>query len=546
MPGKPRRWLGAIAALGLVVAGVSAVTPAQARATSSVTQKIRADPSTQSGPFEVGNLLDYANTDFEGTLGNWVSVSNATLSDDTSHSFLHNDSLLDTATTAGTSSFRISGTPNAIDINVTPGDSYRVGAYFLAPAASDQTVQFTLNCYDSSGTYIGVVNGTVNTLLNTTKWQYSEDDITVPANASQSDQNGCAYVQGAPKVTLGNLAPGAAVNMDEVIFAPYRAAMIIGAHGELGADGGTKYTAQDWIDTNNTIGPLQSDKEFYSSSAALPSAWTDSSNNCYEIEKMIDQSGGNSADWPACVINFSDFESSETPFSNFFTGLPAQQMVIMLFDGEAEGNPSFSSGSQFQSAFETESQYIRQAAVQSGNAMPNVFVAQGSTTYQYSASTTGNDNAGMVQNGNSAPCQYIVPAGYTDFYLADHYDEGVDPTGSSLPDEPFVPAGATASNGQKWQNWLSCVQPMDKPIGLGEYGLDCKANSYDPTGPDQSQVTAEMGDDNTYLEQTLGVTEPTILWEYWYSDNDTPGCVFDNSAGGITEWQSIETQNGGG
>jgi hypothetical protein len=29
--------------------------------------------------------------------------------------------------------------------------------------------------------------------------------------------------------------------------------------------------------------------------------------------------------------------------------------------------------------------------------------------------------------------------------------------------------------------------------------------------------------------------QPTILWEYWYSG----GSVFDNSAGGITEWQSI-------
>jgi hypothetical protein len=81
-----------------------------------------------------------------------------------------------------------------------------------------------------------------------------------------------------------------------------------------------------------------------------------------------------------------------------------------------------------------------------------------------------------------------------------------------------------------------------KPFGLAEYGLDCTSN------PDQAVVTDEMEADNTYLGAIPGAQAPTIMWAYWFSDSgpSSPGCVFDNSAGGSTEWNSIETQNGGG
>jgi len=38
------------------------------------------------------------------------------------------------------------------------------------------------------------------------------------------------------------------------------------------------------------------------------------------------------------------------------------------------------------------------------------------------------------------------------------------------------------------------------------------------------------------------------MWAYWFSDagSSTPGCVFNNTNGAITQWQDDETQNGGG
>jgi hypothetical protein len=203
----------------------------------------------------------------------------------------------------------------------------------------------------------------------------------------------------------------------------------------------------------------------------------------------------------------------------------------MVFEGEPERNPAFTSGAQFVSQFDTESQNIRKAAVTSaGNAMPNVFVAMDSSTYEYGAGP--NDSAGTK-------CGYIPQTTSTDFYLADHYDEGAN--GKSLPNEnSTIASDPDTTNGQKWLNWLSCVQSINKPLGLAEYGLDCHSD------PNQPVVSQEMGADNPYLAAIPSATEPTIMWEYWYSDNGgNPGCVYTNTTT-MAQWQAIETQNGGG
>lgn len=50
-----------------------------------------------------------------------------------------------------------------------------------------------------------------------------------------------------------------------------------------------------------------------------------------------------------------------------------------------------------------------------------------------------------------------------------------------------------------------------------------------------------MVHDHDYLQSEPSGTSPTLLWEYWYD-----GCwQFDNAFGGITEWRSIENENGG-
>jgi hypothetical protein len=514
MSGKRmRQRLALIAAVALAAAGLSTLATLPARAASG---------AAQSGPFEVGNLLDYANADFEGTIGNWAPVSNATLTDDPDHHFLHDDSLLDTATSAGSSTFKLGNGSPAIQINLSPGKEYQIGAYFKAPAVSGQTVQFSLGCYTSSGQWIDSSKGAVNTLLDTTSWQYSQDDITIPDN--------CAYVLGSPEVTLGGLAAGAAVDMDEAIFAPDRAALIIGAHGENGLDGGTDYTAQDWIDTNSIIGPLQSDKQFPQPDDYLPASWDSSNNNCYEIEQALGTA--DSANWPACLITYNypaNEPTTEAQLQAFFTTsagdpFPAQQMVIMTYHDEPELSTSGLDGPEFVSQFETQSTNIRSAAAAVGRT-PEVFVAMDSATYDYSNDPTHDDGLG---------CSYIPPTSYVDFYLADHYDDVAN--GEDLPNE-----GSPYSD--EWSNWLGCVQGINKPLGLAEYGLNCPVGN----NPNASAVTQAITEDNSYLAAIPNATEPTIMWEYWYDTNasGTNDCVFTNS-NTISEWQSVETQNGGG
>jgi hypothetical protein len=505
MSSRFRRWSAVAAAAGLAAIGLAAVTTTPAHALTG---------TAQSPPFEVGNLLNYANSDFEGTIGNWSAVSNATLTDDPNHHFLHDASLLDTVTSAGTSSFKLGNGSPVIQINMTPGAEYRVGAYFRAPQANGQTVQFSLGCYTLSGAWIGSSKGAANTLLNTANWQYSEDDIRVPAN--------CAYVLGSPEVTLGGLAAGAQVNMDEAIFAPDRAALIIGAHGENGLDGGSGYTGKDWIMTNNIIGPLQSDKQFPQPDDYLPSSWDASNNNCYQIEQQI----SDPSDWPACLITYKYPANQPTTVADleaFFrtsahVTFPDQQMVIMTFEDEPELSSSGLTGPEFVKEFEAQSVNIRAAAAAVGRTS-QVFVAMDSATYPYT---------------NGFGCSYIPPTSYVDFYLADHYDDIAN--GQSLPDEnsPFK---------DEWSNWLACVQGINKPLGLAEYGQNCK----DGSNPNSSVVTQAIGNDNAYLGAIPGATEPTIMWEYWYGTNaaGTSNCVFTNPKT-ISEWKSIETQNGGG
>lgn len=95
---------------------------------------------------------------FEGTTGGWAGVSNAQLTVDTSHQYLHNDSLLVTNTVPGpgtsTVSFKL-----GVQINLPPPPgatpyAYRIGAYVKAPAANGQTVQFSLGCYDSGNNWL--------------------------------------------------------------------------------------------------------------------------------------------------------------------------------------------------------------------------------------------------------------------------------------------------------------------------------------------------------------------------------------------------------
>ena len=340
-------------------------------------------------------------------MGNWVPVTNATLSTESSTSFLHRASLQDVLGTTGISSFELGHNRR---IGVTAGQRYRIGAYFNAPAGSGRSVTFGVLAYDSAGQRLSWTYGAPVQLSGSRGWQYASEVITMPTTA--------AYIIGSPKVAYSGGRAGDIVRMDEVQFWPYRAAMLIGA------DAGSSGAAANWMTANHTIGSLQVDKIFYQH--ALP----------------VSYAGSTCANLPEDVVCLVAYKTATTNVASFVSSIPASRTVVMIFYQEPEAH--FASGAEFVAEFEAQSTLIRQAA----SSAPNVFVADDAATSQYRPGYPGAD------------CSFIPPPAYTDVYLADHYQSR--PNGQDLPN---------GQNGDDWTTWLNCVRPTHKPIGLAEYGL---------------------------------------------------------------------------
>jgi hypothetical protein len=520
------RWLVVIVPAGLVALGLSSAPATAAHAVPQQTVP------QQSGHFWPGNLLSMDNADFENGTGDWKVTSNVSALTTDTTAFLHSHALkiVASGTPPITSTLQLAGT-NGIQINLN-GDgtsrTYRVGAYVEMPPTSGHTTEFDLACYDSSGKWLGWSDGSPVSNNSTGGWQWVEDDVQVPP--------ACAYVRGSPRVRFTGMHKGGTIHMDEVWFAPYRAALMIGAY----APDAPTWQTDNTPGTSTYIGPLQSDKIFFGgNSPPLPGQWNDPSNRCYEIM----QSPNPPAEPPACVVNLNPPSSpsgpvyTEAQIQAFFTGMPAGQTVIMVYHGEAEntgkgtfsGCPGSGDAAKFVSCFEQEANNIRTAAAAHPGLTENVFTADDSASSQYDASGTGHG------------CSWIVPPNYADFYVEDHYERGWA-NGSNLS----VQSGSSKAAPQ-WNSWLSCVDGSGKPIGLAEYGLcsggaDCNHGST--TCGDAGSTTDDaktMTADNTYLAGEPSGTSPTLLWEYWYDK-----CwQFGNGHGGMTEWRSIENQNGG-
>jgi hypothetical protein len=510
------RWALTLRALGLLLALTAAILTLPAGASAA----FRSEP----GPFPVGNLLNYPNSDFEGQT-NFIAVSNATIGK-SSTAFLHSFSLQDTVGSAGTSVFRLR---RGVAIGVNGGSRYTVSAYVkLSSAAGGQTLRFGLGCYTSGGTFVALSNTPKLPLVGETSWQYVEGHTTVPST--------CAQAVGSPKLTLGGMAAGEVVNVDALTLRPYRAALVIGAHGNIANGGTSAYTATDWLDTNNLLGPLQSDNFFFGPTQPLPPSWSSSANQCYEIEQALPRSS-----WPECVVEYK-VQESEAQLQSFLAGLPAGQQVIMVWWTEPEaatfsGCPGATgNGPNFVCYFEQQASAIRQAAAADG-VSPQVLVGMNANTYAYDPllETGGDesleaDDTGNFQTGTS--CSFIPPSSSVDVYLADHY--ALNAT-SNLAAGP----GERADN---WQDWLACVLPNNKPIGLAEYGLN--PNDSDPSGT-ASAITA----DRSYLAALPASThEETAMWALWDSaaSRGTANWAIDDERAAVGRWRAAETQNGGG
>jgi hypothetical protein len=474
----------------------------------------------QAGPFFPGNLLSYANSDFEGGTLNYVPEvnGNATLSLSTAH-YLHSHSLQDTVGTAGTSAYKLKEGTGPTQIDLTPGATYTIGAYFkLSTSGSGQTVTFSLACYTSSGQWIAWQDSTPQSLDQSSTWKYAEGQVRIPSN--------CANVQGSPKFTLGGVQAGEVVNMDWATFKSYRGATAIGAHGNPCLDGACgNYTDADWRASDATgstgIGPLQTDKEFFPTGTVLD--W--GSTNCLEHEAHLSPSA-----WPVCIINYADPVSQQT-MNSFVQAIPPGQAVILTWHNEPEANtfsgcaPQGSSNGQ-QYVCIWKKQY---AEYQAANPGPNVTMRMDAGSYQY------------LPGKNGADCSFLPPSDNTDGYMIDYYEHTVD--GNNV--------ATNANSGQAWVDWTNCVTSSQasggtgghKPIGLAEEGYDQSTTS------NRNHTRAAEIADQSYLENYPATShQPVDIWSYWWSNagpnNQT---LFDNvnCAGCMDQWKANETANGG-
>jgi hypothetical protein len=524
----------------VLVAALAAALSGLLVAFGAATPAFAGSGSSQAVPFPVGNLLSYANSDFEGS-ANFIAVTNVgTISDSAAAAEHGNDSLKFTSASAGSTVLKLQEGSSATQIDVTGSDTYTLGGWFKLPAAnSGESVTFGLGLYNSSGTWIGWSDTSALALSAVTTWQYVQGQITVPSAA--------AWALDSPEITLSNAAASQVTYMDMLVFEPYRAAQAIGAHGECGDPCNYAYT--NWTGTNTSIGPLQSDKEFFDASNTtggtgdLPSTFVGTV--CQKIEAYL-----GSSPWPVCILAYTGNQMTQTDMNDFLSTVPAAQELDIVWHSEAEGGtfsdePGCPTGDNNAQSFVCEFQLQASMIDSSPDWGPNIFVAMDSSGYQYNPSGTG------------IGCNYIPPnndqtGGGADIYLVDFYQNNVV-AGTNVNQS----TGAT-----NWQNWLTCATAKDRPIGFGEYGLDQTAGTGTTCTPPNTssqynaQCTADaMTADASYLEALpmSGQTQmqnnvPFAMWDYWYSNyGGTPdNTVFNNTYGAITAWQSIETANGGG
>src|SRR5580704_13250372 len=145
--------------------------------------------SLQAPPFPVGNLLSYANSDFEGQ-ANFIPVTNIGtngISDSSAVKLHGKDSLQFTAQAAGSTALKLQEGSSATQINVNGGKTYTLGGWFKLPNANhNESVTFGLGLYDSNGTWLpnNWYSTSALSLSATSNWQYVEGQITVPSNAA--------------------------------------------------------------------------------------------------------------------------------------------------------------------------------------------------------------------------------------------------------------------------------------------------------------------------------------------------------------------------
>jgi hypothetical protein len=258
-------------------------------------------------------------------------------------------------------------------------------------------------------------------------------------------------------------------------------------------------TASLWNAAYKTIGPLQSNKEFYDPAKNLPPSFKDS--ECAQLNHD-----------PLCVIAY---KTMNTNLKSFVQSIPPNRKspVVMVYYQEVELAKNNVPASTFLKDFEDQSVKIREYAA--AKKLTDVKVAMDSSTYEYGTPASG--------HSRGYSCSYIPPSRYVDYYLGDVYQ-------STL---------IGLQNDAEFQRWVHCVSDHGKPLGLGEYGLGvCVTHGTFH----ESDRAATLAADSAYLARTL----PTlVLWEYWWQHQpgDTSKCEqwqFPANSVTAAKWRAIE------
>lgn len=459
------------------------------------------------------NLISYADSDFESGVGNWVSYTNAALTQGTGTTMLHNSALKNTVPAAGSTAIKL-GTNELNTPGGTSGQTYRVGTYVSDPVPAGDTMTFALGTFNSAGVFQGWVSSTPETLSSSTGYQYLTGKITVPA--------GVAYSIGL-RETLTGAGASDQIRYDEVTLYPDRAAMIMGARGNGTANVSNALSV--WEGGNSAIGPLQDNKIFYSTT--IPTSWTGS--DCADLY--------NAGHKVTCILAFKATQT-QAQFASYLAGVPADQQIIFVPHQEPE-NGDYTSGALFVSYFKDQATKIRAAAADA----PNIMVMMDSS------------GSGYLNGHPGANCSYIVPPaqgngdGGTDGYLIDYYQE--QPNGTAIP---------TGQNPERWKNWQNCIATgssttagtISRPIGLGEFGYGVTGGPGNCVGPTEATRNSSLAADLTaFQNQTDTSGAPAMVASYWWVDDSlSEGACRDwnftpTSVTGTT-WHTGVTQNGGG
>jgi hypothetical protein len=257
-------------------------------------------------------------------------------------------------------------------------------------------------------------------------------------------------------------------------------APLIGARG--GAPGGDSTNAlANFTNANNTIGPLNCTKIFYS--GILPAQFPGSVESTY----------------PSTVTPVVCYKTVKTNVQSYVRSVT--RPLWLVYHQEPEGD--YATGAQFVSEFVSQAALIRQV----GN--PLVRVVYCAAGYPY---RTGGDAQALAGN-------YIVPASSVDVYAKDVYQDKA----SLYPTQGLA-------NYPIFQNWYNFVRPFGKPIAITEYGIGS---------------TGTTTDRNNRLQQDVGYlrTLPNLaMWQYWWANNNPPAPATNwqfTDAPTISTWRAI-------